>query len=119
MLFFPTRSSFNSFLTRLSLIAGDLGDHSESEDDEEGEAEKTRWEEIFFSLFYHFTSGAREIFYHFLLSFLFQVEGGAGRGEAGQDGAGDDPPGQPCPPPGLALGLVRLGPRSGRQCGPG
>ena len=54
-----------------------------------------------------------------MISFLFQVEGGAGRGEAGQDGAGDDPPGQPCPPPGLALGLVRLGPRSGRQCGPG
>ena len=54
----------------------------------------------------------------FFLYFLFQVEGGAGRGEAGQDGAGDDPPGQPCPPPGLALGLVRLGPRSGRQCGP-
>ena len=62
-------------------------------------------------------------FYHFFLSLLFQVEGGAGRGEAGQDGAGDDPPGQPRPPPGLALGLVRLGPRSGRlggrQCGPG
>ena len=55
----------------------------------------------------------------FFLSLLFQVEGGAGRGEAGQDGAGDDPPGQPRPPPGLALGLVRLGPRSGRQCGPG
>ena len=86
------------------MIAGDLGDHSESEDDEEGEAEKTRWEEIFFSLFYHFTSGARKIFcYHFFLSLLFQVEGGAGRGEAGQDGAGDDPPGQPRPPPGLAL----------------
>ena len=59
-----------------------------------------------------------DFFYHFFLSFLFQVEGGAGRGEAGQDGAGDDPPGQPRPPPGLALGLVRLGPRSGRQCGP-
>ena len=42
-------------------------------------------------------------FYHFFLSLLFQVEGGAGRGEAGQDGAGDDPPGQPRPPPGLAL----------------
>ena len=63
MLFFPTRSSFNSFLTRLSLIAGDLGDHSESEDDEEGEAEKTRWEGIFFSLLHHFTSGARKIFF--------------------------------------------------------
>ena len=64
-----------------------------------------------------------DFFYHFFLSLLFQVEGGAGRGEAGQDGAGDDPPGQPCPPPGLALGLVRLGLRGGRlggrQCGPG
>ena len=42
------------------MIAGDLGDHSESEDEEEGEAEKSRWEEIFF-IFYHFTSGARKI----------------------------------------------------------
>ena len=41
------------------MIAGDLGDHSESEDEEGGEAEKTRREEIFFSLLYHFTSGAR------------------------------------------------------------
>ena len=56
---------------------------------------------------------------HFFLSFLFQVEGGAGRGEAGQDGAGDDPPGQPRPPPGLALGLVRLGLRGGRLGGRG
>ena len=75
MLFFPTRSSFNSFLTRLSLIAGDLGDHSESEDDEEGEAEKTRWEGIFFSLLHHFTSGARKIF--FIIFFLiFLISGG-------------------------------------------
>jgi len=27
-------------------VEGDLGDHSESEDDEEGEAEKTRWKEV-------------------------------------------------------------------------
>ena len=47
------------------------------------------------------------------------MEGGAGRGEAGQDGAGDDPPGQPCPPPGLALGLVRLGRLGGRLGGRG
>ena len=47
-----TAQRYCFFLTRLSLIAGDLGDHSESEDDEEGEAEKTRWEEIFFSLFF-------------------------------------------------------------------
>merc|ERR1719445_2490460 len=27
-------------------VEGDLGDHSESEDEEEGEAEKTRWKEV-------------------------------------------------------------------------
>ena len=68
----------------------------------------------------------KRIFYHFFLSFLFQVEGGAGRGEAGEDGAGDDPPGQPDPPgqqprppPGLALGLVRLRLRGGQLGGRG
>ena len=99
----------------MSLIAGDLGDHSESEDEEEGEAEKTRWDEIFFFIvlsFYIFLLV-------FFLSFLFQVEGGAGRGEEGEDGAGHDPPGQPRPPPGLALGLVRLRLLGGQQCGPG
>ena len=74
IVFFLTRSSLIPFLTRSSLIAGDLGDHSESEDEEEGEAEKTRWEGIFFSLLYHFTSGAKKISLSFFLIFL--ISGG-------------------------------------------